>query len=144
MRLKGVSIAKFCRVSKSVDIPGGNLYRVSQSSYFLRMVSLYNSGEIGFDTVPLNEGERVAVLGAGNVAMDAARTAMRMGAKEVNDSGYVITKDYPYGMTTRRGVFAGGDVVYTPQTVVLAMCEAKLVSKGIAQYVDAVKLLGSM
>ena len=80
MRLKGVSIAKFRRVSKSVDIPGGNLYRVSQSSYFLRMVSLYNSGEIGFDTVPLNEGERVAVLGAGNVAMDAARTAMRMGA----------------------------------------------------------------
>jgi len=144
MRLKGVSIAKFRRVSKSVDIPGGNLYRVSQSSYFLRMVSLYNSGEIGFDTVPLNEGERVAVLGAGNVAMDAARTAMRMGAKEVNDSGYVITKDYPYGMTTRRGVFAGGDVVHTPQTVVLAMREAKLVSKGIAQYVDAVKLLGSM
>jgi glutamate synthase (NADPH/NADH) small chain len=33
-------------------------------------------------------------------------------------------------------------VVHTPQTVVLAMREAKAVAKGIAQYVDAKKLLG--
>lgn len=46
------------------------------------------------------------------------------------------------GMTTRKGVFAGGDVVHTPQTVVLAMKEAKRVAVGIAQYVDAKKLLG--
>ena len=60
---------------------------------------------------------------------------------EVNDSGYVITKEHPYGMTTRKGVFAGGDVVHTPQTVVLAMREAKQVARGIARYIDAVKLL---
>ena len=57
---------------------------------------------------------------------------------EVDDTGYVITKERPYGMTTRKGVFAGGDVVHTPQTVVLAM---KQVAKGIAQFVDAKKLL---
>ena len=51
---------------------------------------------------------------------------------EVDDTGYVITK---------KGVFAGGDVVHTPQTVVLAMKEAKQVAKGIAQFVDAKKLL---
>ena len=45
------------------------------------------------------------------------------------------------GMTTRRGVFAGGDVVHRPQTVVLAMKAAKEVALGIAQYVDAIKLL---
>lgn len=60
---------------------------------------------------------------------------------EVDDTGYVITKERPYGMTTRKGVFAGGDVVHTPQTVVLAMKEAKQVAKGIAQFVDAKKLL---
>jgi glutamate synthase (NADPH/NADH) small chain len=61
---------------------------------------------------------------------------------EVDEMGYVKTRDLPYGMTTRRGIFAGGDVVHTPQTVVLAMREAKAVAKGIAQYVDAKKLLG--
>ena len=60
---------------------------------------------------------------------------------EVDDTGYVITKERPYGMTTRKGVFAGGDVVHTPQIVVLAMKEAKQVAKGIAQFVDAKKLL---
>ena len=44
-------------------------------------------------------------------------------------------------MTTRRGVFAGGDVVHRPQTVVLAMKAAKEVAQCIAQYVDAIKLL---
>jgi glutamate synthase (NADPH/NADH) small chain len=39
-------------------------------------------------------------------------------------------------------VFAGGDVVHRPATVVLAMKEAKKVAEGIAAYVDAVKLLG--
>lgn len=58
-----------------------------------------------------------------------------------DEKGYVITSDYPMGMTTRRGVFAGGDVVHRPQTVVLAMKAAKEVAQGIAQYVDAVKLL---
>jgi glutamate synthase (NADPH/NADH) small chain len=44
-------------------------------------------------------------------------------------------------MTTRKGVFAGGDVVHQPATVVLAMKEAKKLAAGIAQYVDAKKLL---
>lgn len=37
--------------------------------------------------------------------------------------------------------FAGGDVVNRPSTVVLAMRDAKNVADGIAQYVDAIKLL---
>jgi len=59
----------------------------------------------------------------------------------VTDAGYVVTKNKPYGMTTLRGVFAGGDVVHQPATVVLAMKEAKRVAQGIAAYVDAKKLL---
>lgn len=57
------------------------------------------------------------------------------------EKGYVKVVDRPFGMTTRRGVFAGGDVVHRPQTVVLAMKAAKEVAQGIAQYVDAIKLL---
>lgn len=44
---------------------------------------------------------------------------------EVDERGYVISHDRPYCMTTRKGVFAGGDVVHRPATVVLAMKEAK-------------------
>lgn len=220
-----VFIGSGTSIPKSLEIPGASLYRVLQSSYFLRMVSLYNSGAINRDRVPLKKNERVAVIGAGNVALDTARTAVRMGAQEVNivyhrtvnempalkteyndavdegvqflwqtstlefigennklvgmrvntpegektipvdrvliaigskpanrivsttlgidvnEAGYVMTKENPYGMTTRKGVFAGGDVVHTPQTVVLAMREAKEVAKGIARYIDAVKLI---
>ena len=47
-------------------------------------------------------------------------------------------------MTTRKGVFAGGDVTNRPATVVHAMRDAKLVAEGIARYVDAVKLMESI
>jgi len=224
-----VFIGSGTSVPKTLDVKGANMYRVLQSSYFLRMVSLFTSGDINRAEVPLRDKENVAIIGAGNVAMDTARTAIRMGAKsvtiiyhrteeeipalqseyheaveegvqfmwqtntlefigevidgkntlkrmrvatpegektievdrvfiavgskpanrivstslgiEVNEQGYVKTKEHPYGMTTRKGVFAGGDVVHTPQTVVLAMRDAKLVARGIEQYVDAVKLL---
>jgi glutamate synthase (NADPH/NADH) small chain len=175
----------------------------------------------------VKEGSRVIVIGAGNVAMDAARTAVRIGASQVHvvyrgtedtmsaakaeyedalkdgveflfehspleylgedeklstlkvstptgekeleadvvlvaigskpakrivsttkgidvdSKGYVITREKPYGMTTLKGVFAGGDVVHQPATVVLAMKEAKKVASGIAAYIDAKKLLES-
>ena len=52
-----------------------------------------------------------------------------------------IIRELPYGMTTRKGVFAGGDVANRQATVVHAMQDAKKVAQGIAQYVDAVKLM---
>ena len=61
---------------------------------------------------------------------------------DADESGYVITKQTPYGMTTKKGVFAGGDVVHKPATVVLAMKEAKKVAQGIADYIQARRLLG--
>jgi glutamate synthase (NADPH/NADH) small chain len=42
-------------------------------------VAAFNDGAISRDTVPLREGERIAVIGGGNVAMDTARTAIRLG-----------------------------------------------------------------
>lgn len=219
---------------KTLNIPGKDVPGVLQASYFLQMVALARAGNVDRKEIPVQLGDKVVVIGAGNVSMDAARTALRLGARvsvvyhrteseitalpseyqqtkeegvefiwlastceflgeerltglryevmaktedntitgtgkyqtiaadkvilaigqrpaariistttgiEINEQGYVKTKDRPYGMSTRRGVFAGGDVVHEPATVVLAMKEAKKVAQGIAMYVEAKKLL---
>ena len=200
-----------------------------QAIWFLRRVSLYQNGNIDRREVIVGNGDKVFVVGCGNTAIDAARTAIRMGSSqvsviyhrsinemkalrseyddavaegvrflwnssiteiegaeanrlshitietdgrrytvpadrvilavgsapasrivsttegiEVDRNGYVITRDNPYGMTTRKGVFAGGDVTNRPATVVHAMQDAKLVAEGIARYVDAVRLMKSL
>ncbi len=60
---------------------------------------------------------------------------------DVDKRGYVLTRDVPYGMTSRKGVFAGGDVTNRPASVVHAMDDARKVAEGIGQYVTAKKLL---
>ena len=68
---------------RTLDIPGQELRNVLTAQYYLLMVQLVNSGMLDDKETMLKEGDRVAVIGAGNVAMDAARTAIRRGAKEV-------------------------------------------------------------
>lgn len=216
-------------VPKRLEIPGIKHPAVRQAIRFLRRVSLYESGSMSREEVIVGNGDRVFVVGCGNTAIDAARSALRMGSKEVtivyhrdithmkalkaeyddavsegvkflwnssivnidaldgnhlksvtiesedttstlpadhvimavgsapasrivsstegievDDKGYVLTRENPYGMTTRKGVFAGGDVTNRPATVVHAMRDAKLVAEGIARYVDAVKLMESI
>ena len=211
---------------KKLDIPGANHPGVRQAIWFLRRVSLYQSGCIDRREVVIGDGDKIAVIGCGNTAIDAARTALRMGASEVtviyhrtindmsalrseyddavaegvkflwqssvtaieggdgnrlrgitvrtgdttvempmdrvimavgsvpasrivsttqgidvDNKGYVLTREEPYGMTTRRGVFAGGDVTNRPATVVHAMQDAKRVAEGIVRYVDAKRLM---
>ena len=214
---------------KKLDIPGIDHSGVRQAIWFLRRVSLYQNGNIDRREVIVGDGDKVFVVGCGNTAIDAARTAIRMGSAqvtvvyhrtinemkalrseyddavaegvrflwnssiveiegaetnrlshitiesegrrstvpadrvilavgsspaarivsttegiEVDDRGYVLTRENPYGMTSRKGVFAGGDVTNRPATVVHAMQDAKLVAEGIARYVDAVKLMESI
>lgn len=216
-------------VAKRLDIPGLSHPGVRQAIRFLRRVSLYESGFMSRDEVIVGNDDRVYVVGCGNTAIDAARTALRMGSTEVtvvyhrdithmkalrseyddavkegvkflwntsitdvealdesrlkqltlntsgvesvvpvdhvvmavgsapasrivsstvgievDDKGYVLTRDNPYGMTSRKGVFAGGDVTNRPATVVHAMRDAKQVAEGIARYVDAIKLMESI
>ncbi len=208
-----------------------NLKRVRMATHFLRRVELISEGYMKRDELPVDEGARVYVIGGGNTAMDASRTALRIGASQVDvifnkgieqlsalkaeyddavkegvhfnwwsaiteihvddklditeivlettepdkepvrqtlpanniimaigatpntkivrttsglendDHKFLITRDLPYGMTTRKGVFAGGDVANRQATVVHAMQDAKKVALGIAQYVDAVHLM---
>ena len=216
-------------VPKRLPIPGIEHHGVRQAIRFLRRVSLYENGLMNQDEVIIGQGDRVYVIGCGNTAMDAARTALRMGASEVtvvyhktinemsalraeyddavcegvkflwkssvvkinpkddwrlsdidietpdgvinvpadfvvqavgsvpasrivsttegievDGKGYVLTRENPYGMTTRKGVFAGGDVTNRPATVVHAMRDAKFVADGIAAYVDAIRLLAAI
>ncbi len=216
-------------VPKRLKIPGIDNKAVRQAIRFLRRVSLYESGLMSREEVIVGDGDRVFVVGCGNTAIDAARTAIRMGSKEVtvvyhrsidhmkalrseyddavkegvrflwetsitnieplddshiknitlsspegekvvladhvvlavgsepaarivsstrgieiDDRGYVLTRENPYGMTTRVGVFAGGDVTNRPATVVHAMRDAKMVAEGIIKYIDAKKLMESI
>ena len=238
---------------RTLDIPGKELSGILTATYFLRTVVLANEGKLDASETILHTGDNVVVVGAGNVAMDAARTSVRREAKnvtivyhkseaevsafpseyeaavaegvqfkflsqpiayfnkkqmravnkvrrqataadetqlagllvqnivktdegkfvaeggqevlpcdcvilavgqkpaarivsttkgiQVDERGFVITRERPYGMTTRAGVFSSGDVVHGPATVVLAMKESKKVAAGIAQYIDAKKLL---
>ena len=208
---------------------------VRHAANFLRRVMLYRMGMIGEDELDVREGDSVYIVGCGNTAIDAARSALRLGAKMVeivyrkdiermpalrseyedaikegvrfrwlsqivemrvdgtkhlreivvesasadgneivretlpadrvlmavgakpstriantteglmaDEKGFIPTRELPYGMTSRKGVFAGGDVANRQATVVHAMRDAKMVAEGIAKYVDAIKLLESI
>jgi len=67
---------------KMMGIKGENLNGVFSANEFLTRVNLMNANDEKTAT-PLKVGCKVAVIGGGNVAMDAARTAVRVGFKEV-------------------------------------------------------------
>ncbi|MFZ5688159.1 MAG: NADPH-dependent glutamate synthase [Bacillota bacterium] len=65
-----------------MDIPGENLIGVYSANEFLTRTNLMKAYDFPYHATPIRVGKRVAVIGAGNVAMDAARTALRLGAEE--------------------------------------------------------------
>ena len=65
-----------------MNIPGENLLGVYSANEYLTRINLMKAYREGYDT-PIARSRRVAVVGGGNVAMDAARCAKRMGAEEV-------------------------------------------------------------
>lgn len=235
MGYQGIFIGTGTGLAKQLGVPGETLSGAMQAIYFLETVTLIRDGSLASRPYPVLPGEHVVVVGAGNVAVDAARTALRLGAASVlavdivpekerrasdkeyaealhegvdfrfetsvaqvhgdscvtgvtlqnftrrvsgretrsepvagserhhpcdkviiavgqkpfarivstttgiktNDRGYVITETEPYyGMTTREGVFAAGDVVHEPQTVILAMREGRRVAEAIDAFLQ--------
>ena len=235
MGYQAIFIGTGTGLSKQLGIPGESLPGALQAIYFLETVSLIQEGSLRDRPWPVQKGEHVLVVGAGNVAVDAARTALRLGAARVtavdivpekerrasdrefaealhegvifrfetsvtrilgdrklegvvlqrfsrqlqgresvtvpvpgseeqlpcdkviiavgqkpfarivstttgiktNPQGYVITEEAPYyGMTTREGVFAAGDVVHEPKTVILAMREGRRVAESIDAFLQ--------
>lgn len=236
MGYRAVFIGTGTGLARKLEVSGEELPGVMQAIYFLETVELVHEQLLPDTHLPISQGDRVVVVGAGNVAVDAARTALRLGATQVevvdivtegecrandkelqealhegvnfqfqtsisqilgesgvsgvtlqafaprriegresrilpvpgserhhpcdkvivaigqkpfarivstttgiktNASGYVITQQQPhYGMTTRAGVFAAGDVVHEPQTVILAMREGRRVAEAIDAYLS--------
>lgn len=65
-----------------MNIPGENLNGVYSANEFLTRVNLMKAYRFPEFQTPIRIGKRVAVVGAGNVAIDCARTALRLGAEE--------------------------------------------------------------
>jgi glutamate synthase (NADPH/NADH) small chain len=73
----GAGFPKFMRIR------GENLSGVYSANEFLTRVNLMKACFFPDYDTPIKIGRRVAVVGGGNVAMDSARTALRLGAKEI-------------------------------------------------------------
>ncbi|MDD5676987.1 MAG: FAD-dependent oxidoreductase [Kiritimatiellae bacterium] len=217
-----ICIATGNALPQTLNVPGEELPGIVPAIYFLQMVILAETSRIDPGVVPVRFGDRVVVVGGGNVAVDVARAAKRRGAASVcvvarnpieqcsflpseiaaaktegvvfrdglavdsfcgadrvekvslnqgsvqltvdivliaigqrpaarivstttginvDSAGRVIIRELPFGITSRSGVFATGEVVHGPATVVLAMREAKKVAAGIASYVEAKTLM---
>ena len=228
---KAVFIGTGAGSPRALNIPGEKLHGVMFSTFFLQTANLVNLGALPLAELPISSGDHVVVIGAGNVAMDVARTAIRLGAEvtilnrqsdkdmtareveseeakaegakflhhtapleiegerraegircaptqvkmtesgkkelvfltdqaftlkaekiviaigqqpfrrivstssgfEVGTNGVLITN--AQGMTTREGVFAAGDVVHGPATVVQAMGEGRRVAREIHDWI---------
>ncbi len=81
MGYDGLFVASGAGLPRFMNITGENLIGVMSSNEYLTRINLMGAGREGWDT-PVLKGDRVAVIGGGNTAMDSVRTARRMGASE--------------------------------------------------------------
>ncbi|MDE7356015.1 MAG: NADPH-dependent glutamate synthase [Rikenellaceae bacterium] len=77
---QAVFIGSGAGLPRFMNIPGENLNGVVSANEFLTRANLMHAYDDSYDT-PIYTGRRVAVVGGGNVAMDAVRTAKRLGAE---------------------------------------------------------------
>ena len=76
---QAVFVGSGAGLPKFMGIPGENAVGVFSANEFLTRNNLMKAFRDDYDT-PIFRGQKVAVVGGGNVAMDAARTALRLGA----------------------------------------------------------------
>jgi len=81
-----------------LNIPGENLNGIYSANEFLTRVNLMKAYQFPEYDTPVKVGQRVGVVGGGNVAMDAARCALRLGAEEV----YIVYRRSEVEMPARR------------------------------------------
>ena len=87
----GAGLPKFLR------IPGENLNGVYSANEFLTRINLMHAAAFPRADTPMKVGNRVAVIGSGNTAMDCVRSALRMGAEK----GLVVYRRSEKEMTAR-------------------------------------------
>jgi len=81
-----------------MNIPGENLNGIYSANEFLTRVNLMKAYKFPEYDTPVKVGKRVAVIGGGNVAMDSARCALRLGADKV----YIVYRRSEAEMPARR------------------------------------------
>ncbi len=79
---EAIYIGSGAGLPRFMNIPGESLKGVYSANEYLTRINLMKAYKPGSKT-PIKHSKRVAVVGGGNVAMDAARSAKRMGAEEV-------------------------------------------------------------
>ncbi|MBR1747329.1 MAG: NADPH-dependent glutamate synthase [Clostridia bacterium] len=94
---KAIFIGSGAGLPKFLHIKGEELNGVFSANEFLTRINLMRAYEPDADT-PIWRGNKVAVIGGGNVAMDAARSAMRLGAEKV----YVVYRRSEEELPARR------------------------------------------
>ena len=77
---KGIFVGSGAGLPNFMGIPGENANGVFSANEYLTRSNLMKAFDENYDT-PIIAGKKVAVVGGGNVAMDAARTALRLGAE---------------------------------------------------------------
>src|SRR5690554_5464227 len=78
---RGIFVGSGAGLPNFMNIPGENLVGIMSCNEYLTRVNLMQAADPESDT-PLYKGKRVAVIGGGNTAMDAVRTAKRLGAEK--------------------------------------------------------------
>jgi glutamate synthase (NADPH/NADH) small chain len=81
-----------------LKIPGENLNGIYSANEFLTRANLMKAYQFPDYYTPIKVGKRIAVIGGGNVAMDSARTALRLGAEEV----YIVYRRSAVEMPARQ------------------------------------------
>jgi glutamate synthase (NADPH/NADH) small chain len=94
---KAVYIGIGAGLPRFMNIAGENLSGVYSANEFLTRVNLMKSYLFPEVATPIKIGKRVAVVGGGNVALDSARNALRLGAEKV----YVLYRRSPEEMPAR-------------------------------------------
>ena len=80
---KAIFIGSGAGAPKFMNIPGENLEGIYSANEYLFRVNMMKAYRFPEFLTPAKIGKRVAVVGGGNVAMDAARVSLRLGAEEV-------------------------------------------------------------
>lgn len=94
---EAVFVGSGAGLPRFMGIPGENLKGVYSANEFLTRVNLMKAYK-GDPTTPVMKAKKVAVVGGGNVAMDAARCAKRLGAEEV----YIVYRRSEEELPARR------------------------------------------
>ncbi|OGC06826.1 glutamate synthase (NADPH), homotetrameric [candidate division WOR-1 bacterium RIFOXYD2_FULL_36_8] len=97
-KYKAIFIGSGAGLPKFMKIPGENLDGVYSANEYLFRVNMMKAWKFPEYLTPIKIGKKVAVVGGGNVAMDAARVSLRLGAEEV----YIVYRRSQEQMPARK------------------------------------------